>query len=264
IMRQDFLNALDEVKPAFGIASEEFEQYAGNEIIEYAPHVAYTLQEMRLLVEQVRENSRSPLVSLLLHGQSGCGKTALAATIARSSAYPFVKLISPVMIIGFTDSQKVSFITKVFNDSYKSPLSLIVMDDIEYLLGWVPLGARFSSAILQALQALVKKQPPAGRRLLIIGTTSKRDVLAQMEMTLDFSNEICIESICKLDALKKAIRHANLFDDDAAYAPLFSDLADYLHGRAFSVGIKKLLQLVENARQDPDCHSRFFSKFCAI
>ncbi|KAJ2356588.1 transport between ER and Golgi ATPase protein [Coemansia sp. RSA 2618] len=264
IMRQDFLNALDEVKPAFGIASEEFEQYAGNKIIEYAPHVTDILQQARVFVEQVRQDPDSPLVSLLLHGHSGCGKTALAATIARSSAYPFVKLISRDIMDGFTDSQNIASITKVFNDSYKSPLSLIVMDDIEYLLEWVPLGAQFSNAILQKLRALVKKQPPTGRRLLIIGTTSKRDVLAQMDMALDFSNEIYIESICTLDALQKAISHANLFDDDAAYAPLFSDLADYLHGRAFSVGIKKLLQLVKTARQYQDRHSRFFNEFCAI
>ncbi|KAJ2528229.1 transport between ER and Golgi ATPase protein [Coemansia sp. RSA 1935] len=264
IMRQDFLNALDEVKPAFGIASEEFEQYAGNEIIEFAPHVADTLQKGRLFVEQVLQSPRSPLVSMLLHGPSGCGKTALAATIASSSTYPFVKLISPEAMVGYTDSQQVASITKVFNDSYKSPLSLIVIDDIERLLAWVPIGSFFSNAILQTLLVLIKKQPPAGRRLLIIGTTSERDVLAQMDMTSAFSNEIYIENICTLDALQKAIQHAHLFDDDAEYDLLFADLADYLHGRAFSVGIKKLLLLVETARQDPDRRSRFISEFCTI
>ncbi|KAJ2183499.1 transport between ER and Golgi ATPase protein, partial [Coemansia sp. RSA 530] len=152
----------------------------------------------------------------------------------------------------------------IFNDSYKSPLSLIVIDDIERLLAWVPIGSFFSNAILQTLLVLIKKQPPAGRRLLIIGTTSERDVLAQMDMTSAFSNEIYIENICTLDALQKAIQHAHLFDDDAEYDLLFADLADYLHGRAFSVGIKKLLLLVETARQDPDRRSRFISEFCTI
>ncbi|KAJ2631271.1 transport between ER and Golgi ATPase protein [Coemansia sp. RSA 1290] len=262
IMRQDFINALDEVRPAFGIASEELEKYG--DIIEFAPHVADTLQKIRLFVEQVHQSPRSPLVSLLLHGPAGCGKTSLAATIARSSAYPFVKLISPEAMVGFSDAQKVAAITKVFNDSYKSPLSLVVVDNIERLLEWVPIGARFSNAILQTLLVLVKKLPPAGRRLLIVGTTSEHEVLSQMDMSSAFSNEVYIENICTLDAVQKTIRHAGLFDSDGPYQALFADLADYLHGRTFSIGIKRLLLLIETARQDPDRHGRFVSEFCSV
>lgn len=86
-------------------------------------------------MEQVRTSSRTPLVTILLHGPSGSGKTALAATIAQSSQYPFMKLISPDDMVGFSESQKVAAITKVFSDSYKSPLSVIVVDNLERLLG---------------------------------------------------------------------------------------------------------------------------------
>lgn len=75
------------------------------------------------------------MVSILLHGPPGAGKTALAATIAQASDYPFIKLVSPDTMVGFTDTQKVSAIYKVFSDSYKSPLSVIVVDSIERLLG---------------------------------------------------------------------------------------------------------------------------------
>ncbi|KAJ2072198.1 transport between ER and Golgi ATPase protein, partial [Coemansia sp. S100] len=92
ILREDFLSALEEVKPAFGIASEEFEQCTANGIIEFAPSVRELMQKAHLFVEQVQQSSRSPLVSLLLHGPSGSGKTALAATIAQRNSYPFVKL----------------------------------------------------------------------------------------------------------------------------------------------------------------------------
>lgn len=86
-------------------------------------------------MEQVRASSRTPLVSLLLHGPPGSGKTALAATIAQASQYPFMKLLSPDSMVGFSESQKVSAINKVFADSYKSPLSVIVVDNLERLLG---------------------------------------------------------------------------------------------------------------------------------
>ena len=43
---------------------------------------------------------------------------------------------------------KVQAIAKIFEDAYKSPLSLIVLDDIERLLEFVHIGPRFSNAVL--------------------------------------------------------------------------------------------------------------------
>lgn len=88
-----------------------------------------------MFVEQVRTSTRTPLVSVLLHGPPGSGKTAMAATIAQASQFPFIKLVSPESMIGMSPAQKISAINKVFNDSYKSPLSVIVIDNIERLLG---------------------------------------------------------------------------------------------------------------------------------
>lgn len=93
------------------------------------------LRTGQLFVEQVRTSTRTPLVSILLHGPSGSGKTALGATIASQSQFPFIKLISPDSMVGFNENQKVAAISKVFADSNKSPLSVIVVDNIERLLG---------------------------------------------------------------------------------------------------------------------------------
>lgn len=54
----------------------------------------------------------------------------------------------------------------------QSPLSVIVLDDIERLLEYVAIGPRFSNAVLQTLLVLLKKQPPAGRKLFVVGTSS--------------------------------------------------------------------------------------------
>ncbi len=101
----------------------------------YSPFVKALLHDGRLLIEQVRTSTRTPLVSVLLHGPSGSGKTALAATIAQASEFPFIKLISPESMVGYSPSQKIADINKVFSDSYKSPLSVIVIDNLERLLG---------------------------------------------------------------------------------------------------------------------------------
>lgn len=135
VNRGDFMNGLEEVTPAFGVAKGELEQVVQNGIVHYDKVIDDILRSGQLFVDQVRTSTRTPLVSLLLHGPPGSGKTALAATIARASDYPFMKLLSPDDMVGFSESQKVAAISKVFSDSYKSPLSVIVVDNLERLLG---------------------------------------------------------------------------------------------------------------------------------
>lgn len=98
-------------------------------------HMQSILRDGKLFVEQVRTSQRTPLVSVLLHGPPGSGKTALAATIALASEFPFIKLISAENMVGFSEAQKINHLYKVFSDSYKSPLSVIVVDGIERILG---------------------------------------------------------------------------------------------------------------------------------
>jgi len=52
-----------------------------------------------------------------------------------ASEFPFIKLISPENMVGFSEAQKIAQLHKVFSDSYKSPMSVIVVDSIERLLG---------------------------------------------------------------------------------------------------------------------------------
>jgi len=108
----------------------------------------------------VRTSTRTPLVSILLHGPPGSGKTALGVSIAQASNFPFIKLLSPDKMVGFSESQKVATITKLFLDCYKSPLSVVVVDNIERLIDWTPMGARFSNTVLQTLLVLLSRRPP--------------------------------------------------------------------------------------------------------
>jgi len=52
-----------------------------------------------------------------------------------NSDYPFIKLITPENMVGYSEMSKMNEINKIFNDSYKSPLSVIVIDSLERLLG---------------------------------------------------------------------------------------------------------------------------------
>lgn len=94
-------------------------------------------------------------------------------------------------MVGFTESAKCLQIRRIFDDAYRSQLSCIVVDNVERLLDYGPIGPRYSNLTLQALLVLLKKQPPKGRKLLILCTSSRRLVVHRLleifEITLKIS-----------------------------------------------------------------------------
>lgn len=163
VSRQDFLSALDEVKPLFGAAEDELAQRLLGGIIHFSPFINDIIDQARLYINQVRRTT--PVFSVALHGPPGSGKTALASRVALDSDFPFIKLISPQDTVGFSEMQKIQHLDKTFRDAYKSPLSIVIIDSIEVLIDWVPIGPRFSANMLLAIKVLLGKQPPKVRRV---------------------------------------------------------------------------------------------------
>ena len=95
------------------MSEEQLDSYVKNGIIEWDPLVADIIVRGVQAATQAKYGQRTQLVTLLLHGSPGTGKTALAAEIARQSGIPFVKVCSPVKMIGFGDHEKGLTIKKV-------------------------------------------------------------------------------------------------------------------------------------------------------
>ncbi|XJO78664.1 hypothetical protein BDV3_003069 [Batrachochytrium dendrobatidis] len=260
VCRDDFLHAIEEVRPAFGVSEAELQQCVMNGIVNFSPNIERILADGQLVIEQVKNSQRTPLVSVLLHGPTGAGKTALAATIAMSSEFPFIKLISPESMVGFTESAKMAQITKIFNDAYKSPVSCIVVDAIERLLDWVSIGLRFSNTVLQTLLVLLKKPPPKGHKLLILATTSQKNVLEQMELIDAFNSSIYIPNITHLPSIQHVLMELKPFPDydcKKAIQSLQQYLSSSTTNPKLSISIKKLLYIAEMAGQDVDHAEKF-------
>ncbi|KAF8472794.1 P-loop containing nucleoside triphosphate hydrolase protein [Kalaharituber pfeilii] len=257
VNRQDFLNALEEVRPAFGVSEEELDVCLQGGIIRYSDNISAILQEGNLFVQQVRNSEKTHLVTVLMYGPPGSGKTALAAQIALSSEFPFIKLVSPENMVGFNEMSKVSYLTKVFSDAYKSPINIVILDNIERILDWVPIGPRFSNAVLQAILVLLRKQPPKGRRLLIIGTTTERSVLQQLGLLNNFDAEIPVPNVANHHELAHILQEVKLFPDSNTQLRVLEELSQATGTRGLNVGIKKILMSIETARQDEDSRGRF-------
>ncbi|KAL8131483.1 hypothetical protein AgCh_007427 [Apium graveolens] len=140
VTMDDFLNALHEIIPAFGASINDLDRCRLNGIVEFGGRHAHIFRSTMLLAEQAKVSRGSPLVTCLLEGPSGSGKTAMASTVGINSNFPYVKI--------------------VFEDAYKSPLSIVILEDIERLLEYVAIGPRFSNLISQTLMVLLKRLPP--------------------------------------------------------------------------------------------------------
>ncbi|URE27885.1 hypothetical protein MUK42_06018 [Musa troglodytarum] len=203
VTMDDFLHALHEIVPAFGASTDDLERCRHMHIHERA----------MLLVEQVKVSQGSPLVTCLLEGPSGSGKTAMAATIGIESDFPFVKIISAETMIGLSEGSKCAQIVKVFEDAYKSQLSIIILDDIERLLEYVAIGPRFSNLISQTLLVLLKRLPPKGKNMLVIGTTSEVGFLESLGICDAFSVTYHVPRLNREDA-KKVLQGLSVFAED--------------------------------------------------
>ncbi|KAK4759756.1 hypothetical protein SAY87_022887 [Trapa incisa] len=213
VTMDDFLNALQEIVPAFGASTDDLERCRLNGMVDCGNRHKHIYERAMLLVEQVKVSRGSPLVTCLLEGPSGSGKTALAATVGIDSDFPYVKIVSAETMIGLHESTKCAQIVKVFEDAYKSPLSIIILDDIERLLEYIAIGPRFSNLISQTLLVLLKRLPPKGKKLLVIGTTSEVSFLDSIGVCDAFSVAYNVPKLKKDDA-EQVLRQLNVFAED--------------------------------------------------
>ncbi|CAN3356892.1 vesicular-fusion protein Sec18p [Diutina catenulata] len=241
ITREDFILALGEVKPAFGTDEEDLEAAAPHGIIQYSSAVKQIFDKGQSFIEEVKHSETDSLISVLLHGPPGSGKTAIAATLALNSDFPFIKMLSAESVVGMSEQSKIAYIDNFFRDVYKSPLSVLVIDKLETLISYVPIGPRFSNDILQVIKVYLTKKPPKGRRLLILATTSAYGVLKNMDLLGSFSNALAIPAISDVQQLGRVLSRVG-------YEREKNNIVGQLEGYNVNIGVKKLLQVLMNCR----------------
>jgi len=240
-----FQHALEETKPAFGVDEDELRNYLRSEPINYGPEYEALMKTCKVFVDQVRDSPATPLLSVLLEGPNGAGMTTLASKLAMDSDFPYIKVISPDQFVGHSEAKKCADITKIFDDAYRSPLSLIILDNLERLLEYVAVGPRFSQSVLQTLLVLINRIPPTeGRKLLIIGTTSRATLLESLEIVSAFNLVQAVPALTKAEQVK-VVLEAIKFPSKVS--------SEVLSGKCpLPIPIKKLLMVAEMSKQGHD------------
>jgi vesicle-fusing ATPase len=137
IRMEDFDLALEEVKPKFGAKSDELSLYYKNGLVPYGKSFTDVRDALTRVIDQVKSSDKTPLMSVLLHGERGTGKTALATYCAVASEIPLVRLIKASELIARAENAKCSYVYNVFEEAYRSTVSIIILDDIERLMDYV-------------------------------------------------------------------------------------------------------------------------------
>ena len=202
ISMRHFLDGINEIQPMFGINQGELENCLQFGMINYGENYEILSSKISALFTQIKNSTNISLLSVLLEGEPGCGKTALASYLALHSGFPYVKIISPETLVKYMEGGKYSAISSTFEDGYKSPYSIIILDNIEKLIEYIKIGPRFSNLILQTLLVYIKKLPPKkGKKMLIIGTTSSANYIEDLGIIAAFDKVIHVPNLSKSEIL---------------------------------------------------------------
>lgn len=245
ITAEDFQKALTEVQPAFGQDHGALENCIEHGIIEFSDAFQKVLRKCTKVVNQVRSSESSSLLSVLLVGPPGSGKTALAAHLAHVADFPFARLIGSEDCAGFSEQEKIVHITQIFDDAHKSPLSVVILDDLEILMDFASIGPRFSNNILQLFFSLLKRRVARpGHRMLLVGTTSEPGFMRSSKLIRAFNAALQIPLVSELAHFQAAMRGMHGFSPEI--------VEEVCVGLGKGVGIGTLLQVAEMASHQSD------------
>jgi len=236
---ENFLDAFNEMQPMFGVNNNQLENSIQFGMINYGENFEIISSKISSLFEKIKNSQSINLLSVLLEGEPGCGKTALAAHLALHSGFSYIQIISPDSLIKYIGNGKYNAIYNIFENGYKSSNSLIILDNIEKLIEYTRIGPRFNNLLLQNLSIFIKKLPPKkSKKMFIIGTTSCATEMENLGLVQCFVRRIQIPNLTKSEILNVLKNYQCREEDREKIANLVQNLP-----------IKQLCLLIDRALQ---------------
>eukprot|EP00854_Cymbomonas_tetramitiformis_P004914 gene4914-5997_t len=153
VSMEDFVKGVDEVQPALGTRMQRLDAMMPGGMVHRGEEFMRLQEACMQLVQCATSSADTPthgrVTSALVTGSPGVGKTALVAWLGKQSSLPFVHVITPDGLQGKTDEVqpapelgRISGVAEVaralksaFDDAYNTPAAMLVIDDVERILG---------------------------------------------------------------------------------------------------------------------------------
>ena len=206
-------------------------------------------------------------LSVLVHGPPGSGTSALTAEAASLVPFPSTRVFrSDVAAASGADLERA--LRAAFDDASKAKVSLLIVDGLDTLLGVPPGDVGFSpkgyslsggsfgstydsssapttthaehtASMVRSLRALLRRPPPAGRRLAVVATTSSPETMRALGVADAFHTHVPVPALSRVEAEKVLAATGAFGEDDGEKA------AEFLSS---STPIKVLLRAVSLAQ----------------
>jgi vesicle-fusing ATPase len=249
--------------------------------VAHADGVIETSESSRPVIETLLEDSPffdRRWLSVLVHGPPGSGTSALTAEAASLVPFPSTRVFrSDVAAASGADLERA--LRAAFDDASKAKVSLLIVDGLDTLLGVPPGDVGFSpkgyslsggsfgstydsssapttthaehtASMVRSLRALLRRPPPAGRRLAVVATTSSPETMRALGVADAFHTHVPVPALSRVEAEKVLAATGAFGEDDGEKA------AEFLSS---STPIKVLLRAVSLAQaleRDEDALSR--------
>lgn len=195
IRQSDFDLALSEIHPAFGSRGVSLTEKAAFPygVIRWTPQIDRLLEEASELTCKLLSSASAGTSTLLLHSSGrNSGRTSLAWHIAEKTGFTFKRFLT-VASLPITDAARIEALQETFSDAMRCDRSVIVLDDIERLFNWSPVGTRYSDRVLDAIGLLLgRARSNLSHRLLVIATTREPPSLLQDSFGLNFECTLAV------------------------------------------------------------------------
>lgn len=197
IRHEDLLLGVMEVEPQLGKDSKILENLIPKQKIPIAKH-----EQTKAMLMHTISNLREGKHTVLIEGESGVGKTVMAAECGLEGRFDFTRIINADRLIALTEEQANLEINSVFLDAEKFGSSLIILDDLLRLINFIPMGPVFAQSTLNLLINLLRKVVDPAKKQVILATCSGSSQMAQLGLTNFFKYRFRLDKISGQDIAK--------------------------------------------------------------